>query len=479
MKGNTKKRNLSLVKPTFSHNEEKKEIQDNSAKINKRLKKHSDVLEKIDLEKDNLNYRLILYVIRKVETHHAKWNKSKLFKVIKSEVSSVLQDKQINFTEILEKKVKVWISKSFQKVKSKKRYSEIQLARFIKDAYSGNLLYAEVDGNFRKYTKGYWEIIEEVKLRKEIHKYDYPEPKISHVNTVINSLKTTCSRSNIQPNPDLVCMLDKTINIRTRELIGHSPDHYILNCHDFEYKPEYKCPLWFEYLNRVFLGKKDKKEIIKMVKWWFGYCLTTDASKQICVFLYGEGNDGKSTFLEVQTGIIGKHNTSNVELFNLSDKYAKGEMIGKLLNAHADVSSIKTIDYDGIKSVVAADRQRTDRKYKSGISFEPYVKLIATFNKPPKNIPPASDKSFFRRLILLKFEESLKEKETKTNFASEILKNERADIFAWSLEGLNEFLEYGNKPFPKPQSCIDDTKEFMDLCNPVSQFCGETLIKDE
>ncbi len=57
-------------------------------------------------------------------------------------------------------------------------------------------------------------------------------------------------------------------------------------------------------MNEIFAGNE---ELIKYVQRFAGYSLTGDISEQCLVFLYGEGANGKTTYINAMRSVIGDY----------------------------------------------------------------------------------------------------------------------------------------------------------------------------
>ena len=76
------------------------------------------------------------------------------------------------------------------------------------------------------------------------------------------------------------------------------------------------CPLWLKFLTETTGGNQD---LIRFLRQWMGYCLTGSIREHAFVFVYGDGGNGKGTFLNVATKIMGDYaTTAAMETFTAS-----------------------------------------------------------------------------------------------------------------------------------------------------------------
>jgi len=114
-----------------------------------------------------------------------------------------------------------------------------------------------------------------------------------------------------------------------------------------------------------------------------GLCLIPDASFRTAVFLYGEGSNGKSLFLDVFKGLLGSHMVS-IPLHRIADRFETAYLQDKLVNLCGDIDP-KYLDETGLlKAVIAGDTIRGEYKHGRSFDFTPVVRLIFSANVLPR-----------------------------------------------------------------------------------------------
>lgn len=94
-----------------------------------------------------------------------------------------------------------------------------------------------------------------------------------------------------------------TINLRTGQLYPHSRPDLLTTLAPVYYDPDATCPLWLAFLHRIMGGNTEMVDFLRRA---VGYALTGDVSEQILFFLWGDGSNGKSTFINTILSILGK-----------------------------------------------------------------------------------------------------------------------------------------------------------------------------
>src|SRR5437867_4194378 len=118
----------------------------------------------------------------------------------------------------------------------------------------------------------------------------------------IKSLATKTTDYN--RNTFLLTVGNGTLDLRTGELREARPADLITRATDVDYTPGAKCPRWLRFLDEIFDGDN---QVIEFVWRAVGYTLTGSTQEQCLFILYGDGANGKSTFLEILIGLLGTH----------------------------------------------------------------------------------------------------------------------------------------------------------------------------
>ena len=97
------------------------------------------------------------------------------------------------------------------------------------------------------------------------------------------------------------------LNLRNGELINHEPHLYISKISTTEIQKRQIAPEWIKFLDDIFAGDPD---LIRYIQKAIGYSLTGSTAEQCAFFCYGTGRNGKSTFLDAISEIIGDYATN-------------------------------------------------------------------------------------------------------------------------------------------------------------------------
>lgn len=182
--------------------------------------------------------------------------------------------------------------------------------------------------------------------------------------------------------PDLINLRNGILNIRTKELMPHSPSLFFTVQLPVEYDPEADPTTVDQFLTSIV-----PEDVIPVIWEFSGFCFTPGYDHKAILFLVGPAHSGKTTLLEFLRRMLGVHNTSAMPLEALANShFALGDLFGKLANIESEVSAhVDLIGTEKIKRLASPGQfLSADVKYrKNPLKFESRAKLMFGANKYP------------------------------------------------------------------------------------------------
>lgn len=241
----------------------------------------------------------------------------------------------------------------------------------------------------------------------------------------------------------------------------------------FNYNPSSSCPTFKKYLNRVL----PDDNLQKILAEYIGYVFITNNTLKLekTLILYGSGANGKSVFFEIVNALIGSENISNFTLESLTNSsgYYRASIADKLLNYASEIS--KNLNVDLFKQLVSGEPVEARQIYKSPVMIEDYAKLMFNCNELPT--PKQHKEAYFRRFIIVPFEETIPKDEQDPSLAQSIINSELPGIFNWVLEGLDRLL--ANKKFTQSDKVDAVLNKYRIESNTVELYLSQNEIKKD
>lgn len=217
--------------------------------------------------------------------------------------------------------------------------------------------------------------------------------------------------------------------------------------------------------------KESKKLLLQEIA---GYCLTPYNHLQKAFIFYGGGENGKSTFLNLFSKLLGPENVSSLSFTEITRQFGIYGLYRKRLNIVEEISN-NYFESDTLKKVITGEEIVADRKYKEQFAFHPTVKIILSVNQFPK----VNDTShaLYRRFIVIPFDRTFTA-EDKDPLMSDKLWAERDGILKWAIEGWQRLLKNGK--FTQSEVTDAALDEFREGNSPVVEFLlGKCDIRKE
>lgn len=184
----------------------------------------------------------------------------------------------------------------------------------------------------------------------------------------------------------------------TQTMYPHKPEYFSINQIPYEYREDvtYTGSTVERFLKGIFPDDQDREMFLA----YSGYCMTRDTHLQKFLVLQGVPGSGKSTAINLLIEAVGKDNISCITLQDLNERFTPTELLGKLLNACADLPKTALEQVDALKRITGEDQIKGEYKGGEVFRFSSYAKLIFSANEMPVSLDEKSD-AFFRRILLI------------------------------------------------------------------------------
>lgn len=233
------------------------------------------------------------------------------------------------------------------------------------------------------------------------------------------------------------------------------------------------------------LGDSDKTPTIdKMFKEWVGekyvktlyqiisYCMLPDYPLHRIFCLMGAGLNGKGTFLNLITRVIGKDNCCATELDSLlTSRFEATRLYKKLVAQMGETNFTGMKKTSMLKKLSGGDLINFEFKNKNPFDDYNFAKLIISTN----SLPITEDRTdgFYRRWMLIDFPNRFSEKK---DILSTIPKEEYSNLCFKCVNLLKELLEV--REFENEGTIEDRKKRYEERSNPIDLFI-KTYLQDD
>ncbi len=243
----------------------------------------------------------------------------------------------------------------------------------------------------------------------------------------------------------------------------HNRDDLITRIAPVTFNADASAPEWAKFMSTV----QPDDGLQGYLQRHAGYTLTGDVSAQQFDVFFGEGANGKSTYLNVLRGIMGRYaQTVPVGLFLEDDRLDASQaspetarLVGVRLALASEPNKKRRLDPARIKALTGGEPIVTRALYGAFFELIPQFKPVLSFNERPA--VPAADDGTWRRLRIVPWPVQIPPEKRIPRFEEELLK-EASGILNWMLDGFRMWREMGMVPPIEVKAATDDYRSDSD-----------------
>lgn len=277
-------------------------------------------------------------------------------------------------------------------------------------------------------------------------------------------------------DPWLLNCVNGTLELRTGKLREHRREDYITKLCPTQYQPDAACPAWNQFLHTILAGNV---ELLTYLQQLCGYWLTGDVREQILPIFWGTGSNGKSTFTETASAVVGdEYWIAGDRSLVISKKNESGhstekmDLFGRRLATVVETEEGQQFAEAFVKQMTGGDTFRGRNPYERTWQFKPTHKVLLVTNHKPR--VKATDHAFWRRVKLVKFGVTIPD-EKQDKLLPEKLRAEASGILAWMVRGC---LDWQRAGLQEPECVRRETAKYRADEDLIAQFIRECCIVD-
>jgi putative DNA primase/helicase len=304
--------------------------------------------------------------------------------------------------------------------------------------------------------------------------------RVSSTVTAIQS-KVFISVKNFDNEPDLLNCANGILNLKSGELIPHSPEYRLTYCLPVEYDPAADYSAWLTFLETVVDGGPDVLNFLKMA---VGYSLTGHTREEILFYLHGPTRGGKGTFCETLAALLEQPLSTEVE-FNTftaprdgdSNNFDLAPLKPCRLVFASESKRQQSLNPAKVKALTGGNSIYCCFKHRTHFNYRPQFKIWLSSNWPVNG--DVDDEALWGRIRVIKFPTSHLGKEDKGLKSRLRQKAALSGILRWAVEGAIAWYKLGNQGLVTPKAVEASTKEQRSSADFVQGWLEECCQVDE
>jgi P4 family phage/plasmid primase-like protien len=275
-----------------------------------------------------------------------------------------------------------------------------------------------------------------------------------------------------------------TLDLISGQIRAHKRADLITHCCDVIYDPDVECPLWESFLDRIMAGNQ---ALIGFLQRAIGYSLTGITSEHCFFFMFGNGRNGKSTFIGTIMKLLGSYaQKAPTDMLMLKTNQSPipndiARLPGARLVVTAEIEARQRFDESRVKDLTGGDKIAARFMRGEFWEFRPLLKLWIYGNHQPRI--SGTNAGIWSRVRLIPFTVHLLPHERMKSL-DEVLWLESSGILNWAIQGCLEWQKSGLGIVDEIEAATAQYREEMDLVasyihdRVVSELLERIAIKD-
>lgn len=248
------------------------------------------------------------------------------------------------------------------------------------------------------------------------------------------------SHEDFDRNPDRLCVANGVIDLTDCSLHKFDPSDNITKLAPVVYTRGKVSKTWDRFMSDV-VPDLDTRDFVQRA---VGYSITGHMYEERMFLLYGQGQNGKTTFTSTILNLLGDYaaQASSSALMRSSSRGPNNELyvlIGRRFISASETGESGKLNETLIKQMTGMDRVSVNPKYKSQMEFYPSWKIWLSTNHEPMIV--GDDKAIWRRIIKIPFTVVIDKPDPKLKLRLLNDLGERSGILNWILEGVKMWRE--------------------------------------
>lgn len=262
--------------------------------------------------------------------------------------------------------------------------------------------------------------------------------------------------ADLDADPWLLNVANGTLDLQAGKLRGHLQADLITKMAPVEFDEAAQAPKWMGFIYRIFRGSGD---MVRFAQRACGSTLSGAIREHVLHLLYGDGANGKSTFLETWASILGDYAAAApprllVRRNGESHPTELADLRGRRFVSCIETAEGGAFDESRVKALTGGDTIKARLMRENFFSFRPSHKLfLATNHKPVVN---GDDNGIWRRIRLWPFTVEIPDREQDHDLKDKLIA-EAPGILAWAVRGC---LDWQREGLGVPEGVRDATEEY-------------------
>jgi len=284
--------------------------------------------------------------------------------------------------------------------------------------------------------------------------------------------KVSLAQDELDAHPMLLNVKNGIVDLKTGQLLPHNPKLLLSQIANTAFDPTASCSRWLEFVNWCFKGDQN---LINFVQKGIGYSIAGEIREQNFFVLYGDSDNGKSTFINVIRLLLGDYGYAAPHTLVVKQRHEGhptelAALKGRRIVAVSETNKNAPLNIRRMKDLT--NRTMTAR-FMGGNFFEfsqSHTIWIDTNHRPVINDP--NDAGIWKRVKPVPFLNKIAKKDRDIDLEEKLLA-EAPGILSWLVDGCVAYQREGLAEPPIVVNAKRDYKGEHDVIGVFLEDCCE------
>jgi putative DNA primase/helicase len=265
----------------------------------------------------------------------------------------------------------------------------------------------------------------------------------------------------LDAHPSLLNVANGTLDLRTGELHEHCRDDLLTKIARVAYNPAARAPRWEAFLERVL----PNVEVRLFLQRHGGYAIVGQGGEQVLLLLWGEGANGKTTYVEVMHGVLGDYaqqTPASTLLAKSGDQIPNdvARLRGARFVAAVETDMGRRLAEGLVKRLTGGDTLAARFLFHEYFEFRATFALLLATNHKPRIV--GTDHAIWRRINMVPFTVVIPKDEQVKLLADQLIAEEGSGILSWIVQGALDWQARGLDAPDIVQAATEDYRHEQD-----------------
>ena len=274
-------------------------------------------------------------------------------------------------------------------------------------------------------------------------------------------------------DPDLLNTPTGTLDLTTGTSRPATREDLITKLTAAPFDPEAECPRWLQFIREVTGGDTKLAMYLQVAA---GYSISASTDEQCFFLCHGSGANGKSTFLETISYVLGDYaKTAAMSAFVDHKGQTAGDLVmlrGARFVAASESKKGARLAIEVLKRFTGKESVTARKLYENEVTFTPVCKIWLALNDLPRI--EATDHGTWRRVRLIPWKVKFDDPKRRDAKLDEKLRAEAPGILRWLVEGYKAWRKVG--ALPSPGAVLEATADYKDGEDLIGQWLEDRWV---